>query len=185
MNKKFGLYGGFFNPFHEGHLHVIQSSMQYLSLQKLFVLPTYQNPLKENIHQDSIQTQIKNLRDNLSSYPVKVSDFEYRHSIQSTHELLKKIQTKCSLDRFYLIMGLDQLGQLHLWKNYQWIIENISICVIYRPRYDKFIENSEIFNNHPHLFMQDLNTFINSSTPLIHLLKNDGVDMSSSEIRNS
>ena len=185
MLKRFGLYGGFFNPFHEGHLHVIQSSLNYLSLQKLFIIPTYQNPLKKNIHQDSHYTQLKKLREKLSSYPVKVSDFEFRHHIHSTFDLLKKIQVKCSLNHFYLIMGLDQLGQLHLWKNYQWIIENISICVLYRPRYDNFIENSEIFNKHPNLFMQDLNSFINSSTPSIHLLNIDGVDISSSEIRNS
>ena len=46
MNRKIGLYGGFFNPLHEGHVHVIESSIKSLNLKKLFVLPTYQNPLR-------------------------------------------------------------------------------------------------------------------------------------------
>ena len=81
-------------------------------------------------------------------------------------------------------MGLDQLGKLHLWKNYQWIIQNISICVIYRPRYDDFIENSTVQKENPELFVPDLATFINHSTPCIHIIEGDGVDISSSELRH-
>lgn len=50
MKRTVGIYGGFFNPFHLGHLHVIQSSLEHLQLQKLITLPTFHNPLKENIN---------------------------------------------------------------------------------------------------------------------------------------
>ena len=33
--------------FYLGHLHVIQSSLEHLQLQKLIVVPTFHNPLKE------------------------------------------------------------------------------------------------------------------------------------------
>ena len=98
---------------------------------------------------------------------------------------IKKIQSRCSLDQFYLIVGLDQLGQFHRWAEYQWIIQNISICVIYRPRYDEYIENTHIHKEFPHLFMSDLTKFINHSTPCLHILNLPGVDLSSSELRDS
>jgi nicotinic acid mononucleotide adenylyltransferase len=44
---------------------------------------------------------------------VKISDFEFRHQTKCTADVLKKIQSRCSLDQFYLIVGLDQLGQFH------------------------------------------------------------------------
>ena len=183
MIRTIGIYGGFFNPFHLGHLHVIQSSLQHLRLQKLIALPTFHNPLKENINSLNPYDQIKLLRSEINLPRVKVSDFEFRHQTRCTSDVLKKIQTRCPLDRFYLIVGLDQLGQLHRWVDYQWIIRNISICVIYRPRYDGFIENSQVQKENPELFMPNLDKFINNSMPCIHIIENDGVDISSSELR--
>lgn len=185
MNRTNGLYGGFFNPFHKGHLHVIKTSLDSLGLQKLLVLPTYSNPLKSSMNSQPIEDQISSLRSKINLPNVKVSDFEYKHKIESTFELLQKIDKVHSINSSYLIIGLDQLGQLHLWKNYEWIIQNISICVIYRPRYDEYIENTPIHKEFPHLFMSDLTKFINHSTPCVHILNLPGVDLSSSELRNS
>ena len=185
MKRTVGIYGGFFNPFHLGHLHVIQSSLKHLQLRKLITLPTFHNPLKENINSLYAHDQIKQLRSEISLPKVKISDFEFRHQTKCTADVLKKIQYRCSLDQFYLIVGLDQLGQFHRWKEYQWIIQNISICVIYRPRYDEYIENTQIHKEFPHLFMSDLTKFINNSTPCLHILNLPGVDLSSSELRDS
>ena len=183
MPRTIGLYGGFFNPFHKGHLHVIQTALHSLSLEELVVLPTFRNPLKNNSHTESIEQQVSNIQSEIDLPNVKVSDFEHSHQITSTQELLRKIQNKYPLNSCYLIIGLDQLGKLHLWKEYQWIIQNISICVIYRPRYDDFIENSQVQKENPELFMPNLGKFINNSMPCIHIIENDGVDISSSELR--
>ena len=185
MSRSIGLYGGFFNPLHAGHQHVIQKSLEHLQLKKLIVLPAFENPLKKNSNSLSIDEHIKSLRSELPSFQIKISDFEHRHRITCTYEGLQKIQSKCSLDNFYLIIGLDQLGHFHLWDQYQWIIQNISICVIYRPRYDQYIENTNIHKEFSHLFMSDLTKFINHSTPCLHILNIPGVDLSSSELRDS
>tara|TARA_Y100000996_G_scaffold415446_1_gene410243 strand:+ start:2754 stop:3344 length:591 start_codon:yes stop_codon:yes gene_type:complete len=185
MNRINGLYGGFFNPFHKGHLHVIKTSVNSLGLQELLVIPTYNNPLKSSINSQPIEDQISSLQSKINLPKVKVSDFEYKYKIESTFELLQKIDSFHSIKSSYLIIGLDQLGQLHLWKNYKWIIQNISICVIYRPRYDNFIDNSQVQRENPSLFMPDLNSFINNSAPCMYIIKDTGVDISSSEIRDS
>ena len=185
MPRSVGLYGGFFNPFHKGHLHVIRTSLKSLNLEELVVLPTFHNPLKSNSHASSINEQISKIESAINLSNVKVSDFEHSHQITSTQELLQKIQTIYPLNSCYLIIGLDQLGKLHLWKDYQWIIQNISICVIYRPRYDEFIENTPIHKEFPYLFMSNLTKFINNSTPCLHILNLPGVDLSSSELRDS
>ena len=118
MNRKIGLYGGFFNPLHEGHVHVIESSIKSLNLKKLFVLPTYQNPLKANQNLNSINSQLSNIRSKIKEPLVKVSDFEHRYKMKCTYDVLQKIKTKCDLSSFYLIIGLDQLGHFHKWKEY-------------------------------------------------------------------
>ena len=97
MPRSVGLYGGFFNPFHKGHLHVIRTSLKSLNLEELVVLPTFHNPLKSNSHASSINEQISKIESAINLSNVKVSDFEHSHQITSTQELLQKIQFLYSL----------------------------------------------------------------------------------------
>ena len=76
MSRRIGIYGGFFNPLHDGHIHVIKTCIENLNLGKLIVLPTYQNPIKENLGQDSAYSKIFSLRPKINEHLVKVSDFE-------------------------------------------------------------------------------------------------------------
>ena len=87
MPRTIGLYGGFFNPFHKGHLHVIQTALHSLNLEELVVLPTFHNPLKNNFHTESIEQQVSNIQSEIDLPNVKVSDFEHSHQITSTQEL--------------------------------------------------------------------------------------------------
>ena len=43
---KIGLFGGSFNPAHEGHHHVAETARQRLGLDKIIWLVSPQNPLK-------------------------------------------------------------------------------------------------------------------------------------------
>ena len=178
MTRTIGLYGGFFNHLHEGHLHVIKTSAKSLNLKKLILLPTYQNPLKENQNPKSIYSQVSDLRLQIKEPLVKVSDFEHRYQVRSTYDVLKKISSKCSLNSFYLIIGLDQLGHFHEWMEYEWIIKNISIRVTYRPRYDDFIETSTVTKQPPNLFVPNLAKSLHRSTTFSSLLADSGANLS-------
>ena len=87
-----------------------------MSLEELVVLPTFHNPLKKHSHTESIEQQISNIQSEIDLPNVKVSDFEHSHQITS-HRAIKKNPNKYPLNSCYLIIGLDQLGKLHLWKN--------------------------------------------------------------------
>ena len=41
-----GLFGGSFNPAHEGHLHVAEAGLERLGLDRVVWLVSPQNPLK-------------------------------------------------------------------------------------------------------------------------------------------
>ena len=45
---KVGLYGGSFNPAHEGHAHVAETARQRLGLDRVIWLVAPQNPLKSS-----------------------------------------------------------------------------------------------------------------------------------------
>ena len=56
--------------------------------------------------------------------------------------------------------------------------------MLFRSRYDDFIENSTVKKQHPNLFMPNLTKFINNSTPCFYIMGDSGVNLSSSELRD-
>ena len=47
--EKIGIFGGTFNPVHTEHVNLIKSAIKELSLDKLFVVPTFLTPGKDEI----------------------------------------------------------------------------------------------------------------------------------------
>ncbi|MDA1283518.1 MAG: nicotinate-nicotinamide nucleotide adenylyltransferase [Proteobacteria bacterium] len=186
MNKNsIGIFGGSFNPFHEGHEYVIQNTKKYLDLSHFYIVPNYGNPLKFKSPKTPIREVLNNLRNSTINLNVKVSPLEYSIKSQSTYELLRKVQKKCTLDSFVLIIGLDQLWELDRWVNFEWIINNISICIVSRPSYDMEIDKTKIYNKFSPYFMTSAKQFLVSKSPNLFLLKLEGINISSTYIRNN
>lgn len=184
MKKNFiGIYGGSFNPFHKGHEYVIQNTKKNLGLSNFYIIPNYKHPLKNKIIKKPIHEILNNLRTVTINLNVKVSPIEYSIKSQNTYQLLKKIKKKCSLKNFVLIIGLDQLWELDKWVNFEWIIENISICIVHRPGYDKNIEKTYIYNKFSKFFMTTLEKFVLSTSPNLFFLNINGLEISSTKIR--
>jgi|TARA_B110000093_G_C12966655_1_gene409960 nicotinate-nucleotide adenylyltransferase len=180
-----GIYGGSFNPFHKGHEYVIQNTKKMLNLSHYYIVPSYHNPLKSKTIKISINKTLNDLRKAVEKLNVKVSPLEYSIKSQSTYGLLRKIKKKCLLENFVLIIGLDQLWELEKWVNFEWIIQNISICIVNRPGYNKNIEKTNIYNKFSTYFMKSVDQFLLSTSPNLFLLDINGVEISSTTIRNN
>jgi len=118
MNQKIALYGGSFDPPHLGHLLVISQALKTLALDKLIVVPAYQNPFKSETHASSelrlqwLHTLFK------ESEKVEVSDFEIKKNrAVSSYETVKYF--KNMYETVYFIIGADNLHSLRSWSNFQ------------------------------------------------------------------
>ena len=95
--KKIGVFGGTFNPIHNGHIYLAKSAYKLLNLDKVLVIPSgfsYQksgeNVLSKYIRADMVKLAIKD-------YPyLEYSDIEVRIYSKSCN---KKSTVKMSLDR--------------------------------------------------------------------------------------
>ena len=184
LNNLIGIYGGSFNSFHEGHKLVIETSQKILNLKKLYLVPSYSNPMKPDTDLKEFNNNLIKLRLSAKNLNVKVSSLERSIKAKSTYDLLLKINRKCSLHNFVLIIGLDQLWQLHDWNKYEWIVNNINICIINRLGYDANIEKTIIYKKFSKYFMDTIDKFVNSTAPNIHFIKIKGVEISSSSLRS-
>jgi nicotinate-nucleotide adenylyltransferase len=143
---KIGLLFGSFNPIHIGHLIIANYMANHTDLNQVWLVVSPQNPLKK--YGDLINTydrleMAKLATDN--SKNIKVSDVELRLPQPSyTIDTLAHLKERYPEHEFAIIMGSDNLGTLHKWKNYKLILRDYKIYVYPRPGY----ENAE-FASHP------------------------------------
>ena len=78
-----GLFGGSFNPPHEGHVLVADTALRKLRLDQLWWIITPGNPLKDNSNLTDLATRIGWSRDLVTDPRVKFTAFEAAHDRMS------------------------------------------------------------------------------------------------------
>jgi nicotinate-nucleotide adenylyltransferase len=134
--KKIGIFGGSFNPAHQGHLYVSNESIKRLNLDILYWLITPQNPNKNNYDTLSLKQRVI-LAKKISEHnpKIKIITLEesfYFHYTFLTLKFINKIKNPFA--KIFWIMGEDNLYNFHLFKQWQHIIESCTIAVFARNK---------------------------------------------------
>jgi len=126
-----GLFGGSFNPAHQGHLHVANAGLRQLGLDRIWWLVSPQNPLKPA--QPSYSSRVKTVT-NLPLPPkMEISRAEIDLGSNYTIDLIRGLQDRHPQTRFVFLMGADNFAQLPQWKDWREIMARVPIAVIARP----------------------------------------------------
>ena len=128
-----GLYGGSFNPPHEGHMHVSQLAMRRLGLDRIWWLVTPGNPIKD---QSDLQPLSQRLQASaqLADHPrIDITSVEQKVGFNKTRDTIRWLKQRCPRTRFIWIMGADNLAQFHQWYGWRDIAALVPIAVIDRP----------------------------------------------------
>ncbi|WP_199200502.1 nicotinate-nucleotide adenylyltransferase [Alkalicaulis satelles] len=126
-----GLYGGSFNPPHEGHRHVAQTALKRLQLDRVWWLVSPGNPLKDDAPAP-LDARMDAVRRLAPGPRHVISSIEAQLGAGYTIDLLRHLQARHPGVRFVWIMGADGLGELHRWKDWREIIARIPLAVIAR-----------------------------------------------------
>ena len=129
---KIGLFGGSFNPAHEGHHHVAETARQRLGLDKIIWLVSPQNPLKSSRDTAPLQERIDELRPFVGPHDI-ISTFESRIKAKYTLDTLRALKARYPGVKFVWIMGGDSLAGFHKWRGWVQIMHMIPVVVVSRP----------------------------------------------------
>lgn len=132
--ERFGIYGGTFNPIHNGHLHLIRAACAQLSFDRLLVVPANIPPHKAATDLASNRDRLEMARLATAGMPgVWVSDIELRARGKSytvlTLERLRALFPEC---RFTLLMGADMLESFDRWHRWRDILKLADIAAFAR-----------------------------------------------------
>jgi nicotinate-nucleotide adenylyltransferase len=131
---KIGLFFGSFNPIHIGHLIIGNYIAETTDLDKVWFVVSPHNPLKER---SSLLNEFDRL--NLVNLAIEGNDNLWVSNIEFflpkpsyTIDTLTHLKEKYPEHEFSLIMGSDNINNIHKWKNFQQILDNHQIFVYNR-----------------------------------------------------
>jgi len=132
---KTGLFFGSFNPVHVGHMIIANYMLNHTDLENVWLVISPHNPLKKKktLARDYDRLYLVNLAigDELR---LKASDIEFGLQQPSyTIDTMTYLDEKYPDREFTLIMGGDNLANLHKWKNYEMLLEKYRIYIYRRP----------------------------------------------------
>lgn len=128
-----GLFGGSFNPAHDGHAHVADAARKALGLHKVIWLVSPQNPLKDRRETASLARRMQAARKIATGPSNIVTDLEDRLGSPYTIHTLRLLKRRYPGVRFVWLMGSDNLFGLHHWRAWRDIGRRIDSAIAPRP----------------------------------------------------
>lgn len=130
---KIGMYGGSFNPPHNGHVYLAREVGRLAGLDKIIIIPSNISPQKSNNGNIDPIHRVNMCRDVFDSPLYEVSDCEIARGGKSfTVDTLSYLKELYPDGEFYLFMGSDMLLSFHTWYRYEDILKMCTICAISR-----------------------------------------------------
>ena len=132
---RIGIFGGTFNPPHEGHKKLALEFSGRLSLDLILVIPTCSPPHKTAHSLASASDRLEMCRlcfeDEHTTFIV--SNIEIcRRGKSYTVDTLKQIKILHPRDELFFIMGSDMLLSFHEWREPERILSMATICAASR-----------------------------------------------------
>lgn len=133
---KTAIFGGSFNPVHNGHLHLAAAYRKALGLDRIFFVPAASPPWKTGEEIAPAPDRLQMVRLAVQNEPAcLVSDCElHRSGISYTVDTVAQFRRAFPADSLFLIIGSDQFLQFQKWKDYAVIAASLTVCTAPRER---------------------------------------------------
>ncbi|PHR29360.1 MAG: nicotinate (nicotinamide) nucleotide adenylyltransferase [Desulfotalea sp.] len=143
-SSRIGVFGGTFDPVHQGHLQLAQQAISEINLCQLVFVPAAQPPHKSgNItpikHRIAMLELLCQESENLVCSGIEKILPKPSYTVDTLRELVKLYPGNIDL---YFIIGVDAFLDLMTWKSYLTILSMVQIVVSPRIGYaDHFLHS--------------------------------------------
>ena len=131
--QRIGLFGGSFNPPHEGHLLVSEIALKRLQLDQIWWIVTPGNPLKNHAQLAPLEKRIQWCEEIATDPAIQITAFERCYPTRFTADTLALVKSRFPTANFVWVMGADNLASFHKWQRWRDIADIMPIAVIDRP----------------------------------------------------
>ena len=169
--KAIGIFGGSFDPPHEGHIEISKATLKKINLKKIYWIITKKNPFKNEAF---FPLKERLLRSKRALKKLKNMDVLYLDDKIKSSRMVKVINYFIKIKNqkeLYLIMGSDNLISFHKWTSWKKIVKLTKLVVFSRKGYVKKSKESLVVK------------YLNKKN--IIFLNNKTINISSSNIKKN
>ena len=135
---RIGIFGGSFNPIHQGHLKLARYAMNELNLNKVFFVPSCQTPLKSAKELLPIHVRVSLLKEAIRKEPafaLSLCEIQ-RKGLSFTVDTLEYFRKKFPKNTvLYFLCGGDAPKNFKKWKEANRLTKLARFVVMTRPGY--------------------------------------------------
>lgn len=144
---KVGILGGTFDPIHNTHIYMAQKALKELSLDRVYIMPSFCPPHKNKANITSEYHRINMIRLAIKDLDsIYYSSFEIDNKLSYTADTLTAIAGKHPDDELFFIIGGDSIATFESWYHPEIILEKASIVIVKRDD-QSFEDLEEIVDN--------------------------------------
>lgn len=127
-----GIYGGTFDPPHEGHLHVASTLRKFLQLREVWWVVTKRNALKPACRDGLLQRKAQ-----VQAMIARNKGMRLLHDLESsrTLDVVYQLFRKYPSEKFLFIAGTDVISGMHKWFRWKALGAVLPIVFLERPGY--------------------------------------------------
>ena len=135
-----GLFGGSFNPIHNGHVWLAEALLRETALDEVWFMVSPQNPLKQNSQLLDDGQRFRLVQLALKDHPrLKACDYEFHLSKPSyTWNTLQSLKNDFPQHAFTLLIGGDNWELFPKWYRFEDLLRDYPIVVY--PRKDATVD---------------------------------------------
>ncbi len=164
--KRIGFFGGSFDPVHVGHISLANQAIEFASIDLLLLCPAFHAPLRSQKPMFPSEFRLQMLQQiTKENSKMEVCTLELKKQKTCfTYNTLQEIKSAHPQSELFVLLGADQFEQLEKWKFNQELTKICEFLVFSRSSCEVSIPNLPGLS--------------------YHLLKNDLIKISSTQIRN-
>lgn len=131
---KIGIYGGSFNPVHNGHIHLAETAVEEFGLDIVYFVPSKISPhrsVEEYVPETDRLEMLKLVC--MKNNNFRVSDYELRSDrVSYSVYTVEHFRRKFPNDELFLLVGSDMLMMFDRWYCFEKILSEVTLAVISR-----------------------------------------------------
>lgn len=188
MNE--GLYGGTFNPLHNGHIEVIKYVTKKFRLKRVHLIPCDIPPHKTTRELAPCEYRFEMIQQSVKDIPaLEASDIELtRKGLSYTVDTIKEFKRISPVNlKTFFIMGSDAFFDMSSWKKTAEIFHLTSIIIMIRAKESRSVNDIASFIKNvispEYRFSEKNNIFHHHSMQPVHICRVPEINISSTIIR--
>ena len=127
--KRIGIYGGMFDPVHNGHIYTAEKARQHTGVDLMLWAVAPQPLLKPNTPMFSLEARKDFV---IASLPSNNHDLYWHDNVfisDTVSDILSRGMSPV------LVLGTDLVHQIKEWNNYEKVLRGLEICWVNRKGY--------------------------------------------------